>query len=146
MVISQIKSMRTMSVVFIVLLIIALFMSFILPEEKVSASSGNDKVVLGYYTSWSPPTNLDANKITHLNYSFGDICWDGEHGNPRNEQIPAGQDSVWPCTDLDGKENTELPNGTIVMYEPETDLGELRKVAALKQDNPNLKTLYSIGG
>ncbi|MFB1051495.1 glycosyl hydrolase family 18 protein [Paraliobacillus sp. JSM ZJ581] len=132
--------------IFSILLVVSLILSYLVSGKTVFAANGSEKVVLGYYASWAPPKNLDANKITHLNYSFGDICWNGEHGNPANEEIPAGEQKVWACTDLDGKENKELPNGTIVLYDPETDLEELPKVEALKNKNPNLKTLLSVGG
>lgn len=112
-----------------------------------AADNSDDKVVLGYYASWAPPADdFDPNKITHLNYAFGSICWDGEQGNPINEEIPEGDQKVWPCVGLDGEEDTDQPNGTIVMYDPEVDLVELPKVAALKDENPDLKTLLSIGG
>src|SRR5699024_9549960 len=129
---------------------IVLVLSMCLPYlvgVKVVGANGSDKVVLGYYASWNPPSeDFDPNKITHLNYSFGDICWDGEHGNPNNEEIAEGEQKVWPCTDLNGEEDTDLANGTIVMYEPEVDLPELERVAGFKERNTDLKTLLSIGG
>lgn len=134
------------ALLFSILLVFSFVLSNLVSDETVLANDGSDKVVLGYYASWAPPENLDPNKITHLNYSFGDICWDGEHGNPMNEEIPAGEQKVWACTDLDGNENKKLPNGTIVLYDPETDLEELPKVEALKNENPDLKTLLSVGG
>lgn len=138
------KSM--LAIIFSIVLVLSMCLPYLIGVKTASADS-NDKVVLGYYASWAPPgDDFDPNKITHLNYSFGSICWDGEQGNPLNEEIAEGEQKVWPCTDLDGEENKELPNGTIVMYEPEVDLVELPKVAALKNQNPNLKTLLSIGG
>lgn len=134
------------AIIFSIILVLSMCLPYLVGVKAASADS-NDKVVLGYYASWAPPgDDFDPNKITHLNYSFGDICWEGEHGNPLNEEIADGEPKVWPCTDLDGNENTDLPNGTIVMYEPEVDLVELAKVEALKEKNPNLKTLLSIGG
>jgi len=137
---------RFTAIVVSIMLVLAMCLPYLISPKGVHAAN-DEKVVLGYYASWAPPgDSFDPNKITHLNYSFGDICWDGEHGNPNNEEIAEGEQKVWPCTDLDGETNTSLDNGTIVMYEPEVDLVELERVAALKEENPGLKTLLSIGG
>ncbi|KRG15052.1 chitinase [Virgibacillus soli] len=128
------------------LLVLSLFFpSFFLQSlNVVKANEGN--IVLGYYTSWNPPQNLDASKLTHINYAFADVCWDGIHGNPNNEEIAEGEPKTWTCKDLQGNEAKELENGTIVLYDPEVDLVELSKLAALKNQNKNLKTLISVGG
>src|SRR5699024_275755 len=87
------------------------------------------------------------NKLTHITYAFADVCWDGKHGNPNNEEIPDGEEKTWPCRTLDGDLYEESPaNGTIVLYDYERDLVELPKLEALKQVNPNLKTIVSVGG
>src|SRR5699024_4612611 len=137
---------KLIALVSAIVLVLSMCLPYLVGVEVVGAN-GSNKVVLGYYASWNPPSDsFDPNKITHLNYSFGDICWDGEHGNPNNEEIAEGEQKVWPCTDLSGEEDTDLANGTIVMYEPEVDLPELERVAGFKEENPDLKTLLSIGG
>lgn len=121
------------------------FMSFFAVNSKVVQAEQGGNIVLGYYSSWNPPQNLDANKLTHINYAFADVCWEGMHGNPDNEEIPEGEVKTWPCRDLQGNE-ADIENGSIVLYDYETDLVELPKLKALKKQNENLKTLISIGG
>lgn len=145
--ISRERNNRFIAIIFSVVLVLAMCVPYLTGVKGVHAADSDDHVVLGYYASWAPPgDDFDPNKITHLNYSFGDICWDGEHGNPNNEEIADGEEKVWPCTDLAGQEDVGLADGTIVMYEPEVDLVELARVEALKEVNPDLKTLLSIGG
>lgn len=120
-------------------------MSFFTVNSKVVQAEEGGNIVLGYYSSWNPPQNLDANKVTHINYAFADVCWEGMHGNPDNEEIPEGEVKIWPCRDLQGNK-ADIENGSIVLYDYETDLVELPKLDALKNQNENLKTLISIGG
>ncbi|WP_066185999.1 glycoside hydrolase family 18 protein [Gracilibacillus timonensis] len=114
--------------------------------QNVQADTGEGKVVLGYYSSWNPPEQIDAQKVTHINYAFADVCWEGEHGNPDNEEIPDGELKTWPCKNLQGEEEADIENGSIVLYDPEVDLVELPKVVDLKNQNSDLKTLISVGG
>lgn len=131
---------------FYILLVILLVMPFAYSSEA-SAETNEDRIVLGYYTSWAPPKNLDPNKVTHINYAFADVCWEGIHGNPDNEEIAEGEPKTWACENLQGEiQDSSIPNGTIVLYDSEVDLVELPKLAAMKQANPNLKTLISVGG
>src|SRR5690625_4957464 len=134
---------KWMSVVFSCLLILSGFTLFPAAKDVVMAENGDYKVV-GYYTSWGPPDQLDPNKLTHLNFAFADVCWEGEHGNPE-VWVPEGESNVWACTDLAGNE-ADVPNGSVVLGDPEVDLVSLQNVQALKNENPNLQTLVSIGG
>ena len=69
------------------------------------------------------------------------------HGNPDNDEIEEGKPKTWPCEDLSGEvKHDEIPNGSIVLYDSEVDLAELENLAALKEENPDLKTLISVGG
>jgi chitinase len=49
--------------------------------------AGTGYKAVAYYTSWSTykrnyqVTAIPASKITHINYAFADICWNGIHGN-----------------------------------------------------------------
>ncbi|WP_078556083.1 glycoside hydrolase family 18 protein [Bacillus alkalicellulosilyticus] len=142
----------------LVVLAVLLLLSLMLPSMKVAAETKGDFKIIGYYTSWSPPTNLDANQVTHLNYAFADVCWDGIHGNPE-VWVPEGESNTWPCRGQ-GEEVLDVPNGTVVLGDPENDTdtlfegdteeqdfaGNLNQLRKLKQTNPNLKTLISIGG
>lgn len=109
-----------------------------------SVQAQEDFKVVGYYTSWGPPANLNPNNLTHINFAFADVCWDGEHGNPE-VWVPEGERNTWPCTDLQGNEG-EVPNGSVVLGDPESDIRALQTLRELKQVNPDLKTLVSIGG
>lgn len=109
------------------LLVASLTLSFVPPQQQVAAESSDYKLV-GYYTAWSPPTNLDPKKLTHINYAFADICWEGEQG---------AHNDTTPCDEEDG---------TVVLGDPEADPANLEKLKQLKTENPELKTLVSIGG
>src|SRR5690625_3364140 len=131
---------------FYVLIIILLLTPFAYTKQ-VAAETNENKIVLGYYTSWAPPKDLDPNKVTHINYAFADVCWEGIHGNPDNEEIAEGEPKTWDCRNLQGEvQGDSIPNGTIVLYDADVDLAELPKIAAMKKENPDLKTLVSVGG
>lgn len=71
--------------------------------------------------------------MTHINFAFADVCWDGEHGNPE-VWAPEGESSTWPCTDLQGNE-VEVPDGSVVLGDPEGDFKALQKLRELKEIN-----------
>jgi chitinase len=118
--------------------------------------------VVGYYTSWSTyrrdyqVTAIDGSKLTHINYAFADICWNGIHGNPD----PTGPNpKTWTCQDEKGN-TINPPNGTIVIGDVFADAtnsfpgdvfnqplkGNFNQLNKLKQQYPHLKTLISVGG
>ena len=130
------------------------------PGKAEAAGSGSSKII-GYYPSWGAygrnyqVYDIDASKVTHINYAFADICWNGIHGNPD----PTGPNpQTWSCQDEVGTIN--VPNGTIVMGDPWIDAqksnpgdtwdeplkGNFKQLIKLKQANPNLKTIISVGG
>ncbi|MFC9778583.1 glycosyl hydrolase family 18 protein [Paenibacillus chitinolyticus] len=119
--------------------------------------AGNNEII-AYFPSWTSyntpaftPANVDATKISAINYAFLDICWNGRHGNPSNDpENPNAQ--TWPCQNGNGSANN-APNGSIVLGDPYVDdVGEgggyenLKKLAQLKTKNPKLKLFFSIGG
>lgn len=126
--------------------------------------------VVGYFTNWSmydpnfQVEHIDASKLTHLNYAFADLCWNGKHGNPSNDPGNPNQ-TTWNCRDAGVPTQTgNVPNGAIVLGDPWADVnhnegvplewedcekgkcGNFYKLNKLKQSNPNLKTLLSVGG
>jgi chitinase len=140
-----------------VVLILAMILS-ILPASIASAKGGDtqDYKIVGYYTSWSAYSgyqagDIDATKLTHINYAFADICWDNKHGNSN-----AGP--TWSCQDING--DIAVPNGTIVLGDPWIDVqkpndgetwadpvrGNISQLIKLKQANSHLKTIISVGG
>ncbi|HEY2491962.1 MAG TPA: glycosyl hydrolase family 18 protein [Paenibacillus sp.] len=143
--------------VLIAALILSMFQFF--GAEKVQAAEGYK--VVGYYPSWGAygrnylVGDIDASKVTHINFAFADICWNGKHGNPD----PTGPNPVtWTCQDEVGTIN--VPNGTIVVGDPWVDVqksmagdtwdkpikGSFGQLINLKKANPHLKTIISVGG
>ncbi|OME79516.1 chitinase [Paenibacillus sp. FSL A5-0031] len=153
-------SVRKSSVILLVaFLILSLFYSLAFGGQKVEAAS-NSKII-GYYPSWGAygrnynVMDMDVSKVTHINYAFADICWNGIHGN----SDPTGPNPVtWACQDEAGTIN--VPNGTIVLGDPWIDTGKafpgdtwdkpikgnLGQLIKQKQANPHLKTIISVGG
>jgi chitinase len=113
--------------------------------------------IVGYYPGWVAgrddpfpvsTANIDATRLTVLNYAFLDICWNGRHGNP----APGGDGALRDCQDGDGR-TIRAPDGAIVLGDPELDAtaggrghDNLGKLLALKAVNPKLKLMASIGG
>jgi len=127
---------------------------------------------VGYYASWGiygrnyQVTDIDASKLTHLNYSFFDICWNGIHGNPSTSSDNPNK-KTWSCTDPGVPlQKGSVPTGAIVLGEPWADVntnfsgalnipyedcqkgkcGNIARLKQLKSKNPHLKTLFSVGG
>ncbi|UFJ39134.1 fibronectin type III domain-containing protein [Brevibacillus humidisoli] len=140
-------------------LVLSLLPLFAFSAQPAAAAEGAK--IVGYYPSWGAygrnynVWEIDAGKVTHINYAFADICWDGRHGNPD----PTGPNpQTWTCQDENGTIN--VPNGTIVLGDPWIDAqksfpgdtwdqplrGNLNQLIKLKQDNPHLKTIISVGG
>ncbi|RDU24683.1 glycosyl hydrolase family 18 protein [Anaerosacchariphilus polymeriproducens] len=86
------------------------------PEPEPTPESPAKKVV-GYYAAWAAysgylPTQIDAGKLTHINYAFANI----------------GSDLK------------------LTLGYPDIDVNNIKLLNSLKQTNPNLKTLISVGG
>ncbi|MBN2981413.1 glycosyl hydrolase family 18 protein [Cohnella algarum] len=144
------------------LLLASLMVSFLPFQERTAAAAeDSDYKIIGYYPSWGaygrgyPVWEMDVSKVTHINYAFADICWNGIHGNPD----PTGPNpQTWTCQDENG--TISVPNGSIVLGDPWIDAqmsnpgdtwsdplrGNLKQLILLKQANPHLKTIISVGG
>ncbi len=75
------------------------------------------KKIVGYYAAWAAysgyyPNQIDANKLTHINYAFANIS----------------------------------PDLKVTLGYPDIDVNNFKLLNSLKQTNPNLKTLISVGG
>lgn len=75
------------------------------------------KRIIGYYAAWASylgfyPNQIDASKLTHINYAFANISSDLK----------------------------------ITLGYPDVDPANIKLLNSLKQTNPNLKTLISVGG
>ncbi|MFN0222953.1 MULTISPECIES: glycosyl hydrolase family 18 protein [Paenibacillus] len=130
--------------------------------KKAPDRGNNDNYkIVTYYTSWSvygrnfKVADIDASKITHINYAFADICWNGQHGN-LDPTAPNPQS--YACADETG--TIDVPNGTIVQGDPWADTGmaypgdtgdepvkgSFKQLIKLKEANPHLQTIISVGG
>ncbi|MFD0696977.1 glycosyl hydrolase family 18 protein [Paenibacillus sp. GCM10027628] len=130
---------------------------------KTQAGSGGltGAKIVTYYPEWAvygrgfKVPDIDASKVNVINYAFADICWNGVHGN----SDPTGPNpQTWACADETG--NISVPNGTIVQGDPWADTGmsytgdtwdmpikgSFNQLVKLKQANPNVKTIISVGG
>nr|1ITX_A Chain A, Glycosyl Hydrolase [Niallia circulans] len=130
--------------------------------QPATAEAADSYKIVGYYPSWAAygrnynVADIDPTKVTHINYAFADICWNGIHGNPD----PSGPNPVtWTCQN-EKSQTINVPNGTIVLGDPWIDTGKtfagdtwdqpiagnINQLNKLKQTNPNLKTIISVGG
>jgi chitinase len=129
-------------------------------ETEKAEAAGSYKII-GYYPAWGAygrnynVTDMDVTKVTHINYAFADICWNGIHGN---SDPTSPNPATWSCQDEVGTINA--PNGTIVLGDPWIDAqksfpgdtwdkpikGNIGQLIKQKQAHPNLKTIISIGG
>ncbi|MCZ8519620.1 MULTISPECIES: glycosyl hydrolase family 18 protein [Paenibacillus] len=139
------------------------------PRSKPSAAqaAADGYKVVGYFTSWGiygrnfQVTDIDASKLTHINYAFADVCFGGRHGNPAPD---SPNKNTWSCTDpAVPLQRGSVPDGTIVLGEPWADVnqtvpgktytecqeggcGNFERFRQLKAQNPHLRTLISVGG
>lgn len=167
------KLLRKLSITWMSLLlfIVPLVLGIGVGVQTVEAASpnGNYKII-GYFPSWGiygrsyNVTNIDASKITHINYAFADICWDGKHGNG-SQALDNPNKQTWSCT-VSGipLQQGNVPNGSIVLGDPDADAlrptpggpttgcwadaacGNFGALRNLKASNPHLKTILSVGG
>ncbi|WP_054027303.1 glycosyl hydrolase family 18 protein [Bacillus sp. FJAT-28004] len=159
------KKMKAPTLVMLMAMLLSVVGLFV-PAASTHAAAAqgaanNSYKIIGYYPSWGAygrgynVTDIDASKLTHINYAFADICWNGSHGNPD----PTGPNSAtWACQNEAGAIN--VPNGTIVLGDPWIDAqkafagdswdkplkGNIGQLIKLKQANPHLRTMISIGG
>lgn len=103
----------------------------ILVKNSTVTPVPNDYKMVGYYTSWSTYSNfqvanIDASKLTHLNYAFANISSDGK--------IALGDS--W--ADIE----KSFPGDTV----EQPFKGNFYQLVKLKQQYPHLKTLISVGG
>lgn len=151
----------------LVVLIASLIFGNIGASKSAEASSESVNKVVGYYTSWGAKDrdyqveDIDGTNLTHINYAFADICWNGVHGNP---SVGNPGSKTWKCQDKSiPLQSKKIPNGTVVLGDPEIDVqraygkktvkdcnraecGNFAKLADLKEKHPHIKTLIAVGG
>lgn len=147
---------KTSLIALCILLILALLPA--LSPVRAAAATDDEYKVVGYFIAWGAygrdfqVEDLDPSKLTHINYAFADVCFDGIHGNPASAVCDKG----------DGTAAADIADGSVVLGDPWIDAqsdfqgsfdggvnelyGNLGKLAQLKVDNSHLKTLISVGG
>jgi len=114
-----------------------------LVSNEITAVPGANYNIITYYTSWSvsesarnfKPLDIDATQITHINYAFSDLCWKGSGTGGlacQNDKIPLQKDYVF--------------DGEMVLGDHDNDISNLAQFRAIREDNPHLKLLVSVGG
>lgn len=155
------------------LLFLPLILTNLLTPNLASANSPNqNQKIIGYVPSWGiygrnyQVADIDGSKLTHVNYAFADVCWNGRHGNPSTHPDNPNK-QTWACKEPSVPlQNKEVPNGTLVLGEPWADVnksfpgsgttwedcdkyarcGNFGELKRLKAKYPHLKTLISVGG
>ncbi len=99
--------------------------------EKRAEVTENEYRRIGYYAGWSAYSgfnveDIDASKLTHINYAFANISEDG--------RIAVGD----PWVDIENPYPGDTENQAIK--------GNFNQLKKLKEQNPHLKTLVSVGG
>lgn len=104
-----------------------------LAQDATPEASAAPKRVVAYYTSWSiydrdyQVADVPAEMLTHINYAFANISEEGE--------VVLGDEWADVQIATDGDE----ADGALF-------LGNFRQLNLLKERNPNLQTLISVGG
>jgi GH18 family chitinase len=112
-------------------------------SDVITAVPGSHYNIVTYYTSWArspnernyPVENVDASKLTHINYAFADLCWKEAGSRGR------------VCEDPDiPLQDRYVFDGEMVLGDPTQDEINIRDLQALKAVNPNLNLMISVGG
>ncbi len=111
-------------------------------SDTVVAVPGANYTNVTYYTQWSihdrkfQPKDVDVSQVTHINYAFADICWKETGTNPlnvcQNENLPLQKGYVY--------------DGEMIIGDPAADPGNFAAFSDIKQANPHLKMMVSVGG
>lgn len=99
--------------------------------KNTTAPVQNNLKTVGYFTGWSTylnfqVSNIDASKLTHINYAFANISADG--------RITLGD----PWADVDKPFSGDTAD--------QPYKGNFYQLTKLKEQHPHLKTLISVGG
>lgn len=116
-----------MSKIFLNLILIVFIMMSLQADEPPTPP----KRIIGYFAGWTVDrdywvTDIPADKLTHINYAFANISDDGE--------IMLGDEWL----------DTQIPYADDVTDDPLQ--GHFRQLNLLKEANPHLQTLISVGG
>ncbi|WP_246070505.1 glycosyl hydrolase family 18 protein [Paenibacillus kobensis] len=114
-----------------------------LDSASITVVPGADYNIVSYYTLWSAsetgrnfkPSAVDVSQVTHLNFAFSDLCWRGFGSGAaacQNENIPLQKDYVF--------------DGEMIVGDEAADPALFSEWAAIRDANPHLKLLISVGG
>ena len=110
-------------------------------SPAITVVPGSNYNIVTYYMGWAVgarqyfPSDMDVSQVTHVNYAFADLCWNGfstSGQSCKNEAIPLQKDYVF--------------DGEIVIGDPSVDEDNYRELASMRDQNPHLKVLASVGG
>lgn len=112
-------------------------------SEEITVVPGSNYNNITYYSSWSAsptgrnfhPKDIDVSQITHINYAFADLCWKKFGSAAR-----ACEDPNIPA------QNRYVYNGEMIIGDPEFDFVNFKSLAEVRDQNPHLKLLISVGG
>jgi chitinase len=118
------------------------------PSSPAARAAAAGRQVVGYFIEWgiygrnytvkNVKTSGSADKLTVINYAFGNVAPDG-NGNVVCKLADDWADYQRPWT------ADESVTGQEVTW-PRPILGNFQQLQALKEQNPDLKVLISIGG
>lgn len=110
-------------------------------SSAITVVPGSNYNIVTYYIGWAVgdrqylPTDMDVSQVTHVNYAFADLCWKAfsTNGNPcQSADVPLQEEYVH--------------DGEIIVGDPEVDLNNYKALAEIRNQNPHLKILASVGG
>lgn len=112
-------------------------------SASATVTPGADYSLVTYYALWSAsetgrdfkPSDVDVSQVTHINLAFSDLCWRGFGSGAaacQNAAVPLQQDYVF--------------DGEMIVGDPTADLALFSQWAAIRDANPHLKLLVSVGG
>ncbi|MBB3110051.1 GH18 family chitinase [Paenibacillus phyllosphaerae] len=110
-------------------------------SESVQVVPGANYNNVTYYMSWAigarqyQPSDMPVADLTHILYAFADVCWKkfGSDGKAcQTDQVPL--------------QNRYVYDGEVVIGDQENDLKTMAEVTAIRDANPHLKVLTSVGG
>lgn len=112
-------------------------------SAPVTVVPGADYNIISYYALWAAsetgrnfkPSDVDVSQLTHINLAFSDLCWMGFGSGAaacQNASIPLQQDYVF--------------DGEMIVGDPTADVALFSQWAAIRDANPHLKLMISVGG
>ncbi|MFF2886244.1 glycosyl hydrolase family 18 protein [Paenibacillus sp. NPDC057967] len=116
---------------------------------------GSNYTNVTYYISWAAytsadsrnfqPEDMDVSQVTHINYAFADICWKKVGSNGRDCQVDKSEDAEELPYDIP-LQDRYVHDGEMIVGDKMVDIQNFNKFAAIKEENPHLKLLVSVGG